>query len=65
VVFREAVPLRDAGEFAKAGALPRGAVPPPCYPSLKLFGPRAEGNWNFAFGAAGAELPTLARAWNV
>jgi ADP-heptose:LPS heptosyltransferase len=33
----------------------------PWYPSLRLFRPRAEGDWNYVFDAAGAELMTLAR----
>jgi Flp pilus assembly protein TadD len=33
----------------------------PWYPSLRLFRPRAEGDWNYVFDTAAAELMTLAR----
>jgi Tfp pilus assembly protein PilF len=39
-----------------------GRTDSPWYPSLKLFRPRAEGDWNFVFDAASAELMALARA---
>jgi hypothetical protein len=32
----------------------------PWYPSLRLFRPRAEGDWDYVFDAASAELMALA-----
>jgi hypothetical protein len=33
----------------------------PCYPSMRLFRPRAEGDWDYVFDAASVELMKLAR----
>jgi ADP-heptose:LPS heptosyltransferase len=38
-----------------------GRADSPWYPSLRLFRPRAEGDWSFVFDAAAAELMMMAK----